>query len=120
MPDPKIKKTRRPVKKVVTNRKGKLLPNQTPLNRMTTIKKPAIKKPAADKMAKMSPAMKLKVAEAKKANLIKTNKLLVKQGRKKVTITPKKKKLSPGEQERAARMSRRLAVKARIKRNSGN
>ena len=92
MPDPKIKKTRRPVKKVVTNRKtGKVTVGTTPLKRMTTIKKPAIKKPAADKMAKMSPAMKLKVAEAKKANLIKTNKLLVKQGRKKVNL-PKKKK----------------------------
>jgi|TARA_R110002167_G_scaffold10573_1_gene48158 hypothetical protein len=127
MPDPKIKKTRRPVKKVVTNRK----------------------------MAKISPAMKLKIAETKKANLIKTNKLLVRQGRKKVTTipkkpvkkvltpaqkakllalkkrkesdklekvttTPKKKPLSPGERERAARIARRLAVKARIKRNSGN
>tara|TARA_R110000822_G_scaffold162586_1_gene302981 strand:- start:512 stop:841 length:330 start_codon:yes stop_codon:yes gene_type:complete len=109
MPDPKIKKTRRPVKKVVTNRKGKLLPNQTPVRRMTTIKKPVKKVLTPEQKAKL---LALKKREERKK---------ISAGRKPgVKTISKKKKLSPGEQERAARMSRRLAIKARIKRNSGN
>ena len=101
MPDPKIKKTRRPVKKVVTNRKtGKVTVGTTPVRRMTMVEKPVKKV--------LTPAQKAKLLALKKRE------------ERKVTITPKKKKLSPGERERAARMSRRLAVKARIKRNSGN
>ena len=86
MPDPKIKKTRKPVKKVVTNRKtGKVTVSKTPVRRMTMVKKTkGAMSPATKTVKKISPAMKLKIAETKKANLIKTNRQLKKQHKQKV------------------------------------
>ena len=107
MPDPKIKTTRKPVKKVVTNRKtGKVTVGKTPVRRMTTIKKPVKKV--------LTPEQKSKLLALKK------RKTIIKPVVKPVKAISKKKRLSPGEKDRADRASRRLAIKARIKRNSGN
>ncbi len=122
MPDPK-KKPRVTPKKVVTNRKtGKVTVNKTPVRRMTMVEKTNGGMSPATKIIK-KPVKKV-LTPAQKAKLLALKKLeerkKISAGKPRVKATPKKKKLSPGERERAARIARRLAVKARIKRNSGN
>ena len=121
MPDPKIKKTRKPVKKVVTNRKtGKVTVGKTPIRRMTMVEKTNGGMSPATKLIKkpvkkvLTPAQKSKLLALKKREERKS----ISAGRKpRVKAISKKKELSPGEKERASRVSRKLAVKARIKRN---
>ena len=84
MPDPKIKTTKKPPKKVPP--KIKKMPKALRKGQSISIGE----RLGSRNNKKISPAMKLKIAEVKKANLIKTNKLLKKQKRKKVKAAPTK------------------------------
>ena len=127
----KPKTPKKPVKKVVTNRKtGKVTVGKTPIRRMTMVEKTKGAMSPLQKLAvkgvnssakiikKSKPVKKVLTPEQKSKLLALKKREEIKRPREK--IISNKKKLSPGERERASRVSRKLAVKARIKRNSGN
>ena len=115
MPDPKIKKTRKPVKKAPPVRKGFKKPS-TPLQKLavkSANSSAKIIKNSKDVKKVLTPEQKSKLLGLKKSEERKR----ISAGKPRIKAISKRKELSPGEKERASRVSRRLAVKARIKRN---